>query len=223
MRPEGGTKQRLLATAVDLIWQNSYGSVSVDDICSRAAVNKGSFYYAFKTKSELAVAAFEAFWSAKRPVMDRIFSSQNDPLQRVDMYCDLVVKGQLDKHAATGRILGCPFCAVGCELSTRDDQIRNKVQEISNAGTRYLAGALRDLAAEGNLPLGAVPEELARTISCYITGVLMQARIENSPTMVKGLKSGVYRLLGLPAPAMAAQAAGANGVPIQAGLNYSVN
>jgi TetR/AcrR family transcriptional repressor of nem operon len=167
-------------------------------------VNKGSFYYAFKTKSELAVAAFEAFWNAKRPIMDEIFSSQNEPLQRLDKYCDLVVKGQLERCATNGRILGCPFCAVGCELSTRDDQIRRKVQEISNARMRYLASALRDLAAQGNLPLGASPDDLARAIFCYITGVLMQARIENSPTTVKGLKSGVFQLLGLRAPAMAA-------------------
>ncbi|HEY0792971.1 MAG TPA: helix-turn-helix domain-containing protein [Chthoniobacterales bacterium] len=203
MKPGPGTKQRLLAAAVDLIWQNSYASISVDDICSRAAVNKGSFYYAFKTKSELAVAAFDAFWNAKRPLLDEIFSSQNDPLQRLDKYCDLVVKGQLDKYADTGRMLGCPFCAVGCELSTRDDQIRGKAQEISNAGIRYLAGALRDLAGEGNLPPGTRPDDLARAIFCYMTGVLMQARIENSPAAVKEIKPGVYRLLGLSVPAVA--------------------
>jgi TetR/AcrR family transcriptional repressor of nem operon len=204
VKREGGTKQRLLDTAVDLIWQNSYGSISVDDICAQASVNKGSFYYAYKTKSELAVAAFDAFWNAKRPIMDEIFSSQNEPLQRLDKYCDLVVNGQLERYAAAGRILGCPFCAVGSELGTRDDHIRCKVQEISNAGMRYLASALRDLTAQGNLPLGASPDDLARAIFCYITGVLMQARIENSPTTVRGLKAGVFRLLGLPAPALTA-------------------
>jgi TetR/AcrR family transcriptional repressor of nem operon len=45
-----------------MIWESSYGSVSVDDICTKAGVNKGSFYYAFKSKSDLAVAAFERHW-----------------------------------------------------------------------------------------------------------------------------------------------------------------
>jgi TetR/AcrR family transcriptional repressor of nem operon len=48
MKPESSSKQKLLQTAMEMIWQSSYGSVSVDDICTQAGVNKGSFYYAFK-------------------------------------------------------------------------------------------------------------------------------------------------------------------------------
>ena len=36
-------KVRLLEVAFDLIWDQSYGSVSVEHICQRADVNKGSF------------------------------------------------------------------------------------------------------------------------------------------------------------------------------------
>ena len=62
MKPESASKTKLLETAIDMIWASSYGSVSVDDICAKAGVNKGSFYYAFKSKSDLAVAAFERHW-----------------------------------------------------------------------------------------------------------------------------------------------------------------
>ena len=34
------TKLRLIETATDLIWRDSYGSVSVDGICKQAKVNK---------------------------------------------------------------------------------------------------------------------------------------------------------------------------------------
>ena len=80
MKRESDTKQKLLNTAVTLIWESSYGSISVDDICNRAGVNKGSFYYAFKSKSDLAAAAFEDHWNKKRGMMDEIFSSQVPPL-----------------------------------------------------------------------------------------------------------------------------------------------
>lgn len=36
-------KERLLQVGFDLIWNQSYGAVSVDQICERADVNKGSF------------------------------------------------------------------------------------------------------------------------------------------------------------------------------------
>ena len=50
-------KKRLMDAAMDLIWENSYAATSVDAICERAGAKKGSFYYFFKSKSELAAAA----------------------------------------------------------------------------------------------------------------------------------------------------------------------
>lgn len=197
MRPLSSTRQRLLHTALDLFWRHSYGSISVDDICSQAAVNKGSFYYAFKTKSELAVAAFEAHWNGLRPAMDAAFSSQNDPVVRLDQYCDLVIRDQLERYRAAGKILGCPFCSLGCELSTSDDAVRSKAQEICERIIRYLVAALRDAIAQGVLPPNVQPDGLGRELFCYRTGVLMQAKIENNPEALNDLKPGLFRHLGL--------------------------
>src|SRR5438445_9410781 len=66
-------KDRLMEAAMELMWQNSYGAASVDAICERAAAKKGSFYYFFKSKSELAAAALEADWQKKRAEMDSRF------------------------------------------------------------------------------------------------------------------------------------------------------
>src|SRR5206468_6804829 len=67
-------KERLTDAAMDLIWENSYGSTSVDAICERAGAKKGSFYYFFKSKSELAAAALDADWRKRKVDMDNIFS-----------------------------------------------------------------------------------------------------------------------------------------------------
>ena len=195
MRREGDTKQKLLSTAIELIWENSYGSISVDDICERAGVNKGSFYYAFKTKSDLAIAAYDEFSKNKRPTMDRIFSSQEPPLVRLGNYCDQVVNDQLAKNQSFGRVLGCPFVSVGCELSTQDEGIRRKMEEVAEVVVRYLTGAIRDAVEEGSIRTED-PAQLAKEAYCFITGVLTQAKIQNSPEPLKRLKSGVGRVLG---------------------------
>src|ERR1700688_4957405 len=87
-------KERLLQVAFDLIWRQSYGAVSVDDICERAKVKKGSFYYFFPSKSDLAVAAYEEHWQASRPQHDSVFSPQVPPLERIDNYCKMIYEGQ---------------------------------------------------------------------------------------------------------------------------------
>jgi TetR/AcrR family transcriptional regulator, transcriptional repressor for nem operon len=195
VRREGDTKQKLCNTAVDLIWENSYGSVSVDDICNRAGVNKGSFYYAFKSKSDLAVAAFENHWNKKRSALDEIFSSQVSPLDRMKNYCDRVVQDQLEKYQKAGKVCGCPFNSIGSELSTLDEPIRKKAHELSERSMKYLASTLRDAIAEGTVE-PRDPMELAREVSCYVSGLLMQAKIENNPDALKCLKNGVFRILG---------------------------
>jgi len=195
VKRESDTKQKLLSTALTLIWESSYGSISVDDICNRAGVNKGSFYYAFKSKSDLAAAAFEDHWNKKRSLMDEIFSSQVPPLERLEKYCDRLVQDQLEKYQKVGKLCGCPFASIGSELSTQDEQIRKKAHELSERTMKYLAATLRDAAAEGILD-AKDPVELARQVFCYAGGLIMQAKIENNPDVLKCLKKGVFRLVG---------------------------
>jgi TetR/AcrR family transcriptional regulator, transcriptional repressor for nem operon len=197
VKRESDTKDKLLSTAVELIWENSYGSISVDDICTRAGVNKGSFYYAFKSKSELAAAAYEDHWNKKRSLMDGIFSPQIAPFERLEKYCDRIVQDQLAKYEKFGKMCGCPFASIGSELSTQDEQIRKKAQELSERSIKYIACALRDAEAEGTLRV-ADPNRLAREVLCYAHGVMTQAKIENNPELLKSLKDGVFRLVGAP-------------------------
>jgi TetR/AcrR family transcriptional repressor of nem operon len=196
MKQESTSKTKLLETAIDMIWASSYGSVSVDDICAKAGVNKGSFYYFFKSKSDLAVAAFERHWELKRGLMDRIFSAQAPPLERLDQYCSAIIDDQLARFRAHGKMLGCPFCSIGSELSTQDESVRQKVEHIFGRQMKYVESLVRDLAAEG-LIHSSNDRELAQELVSYITGLLMQAKIENSVQHVERLRHGVRRLLGL--------------------------
>src|SRR3954453_19430748 len=106
-------KQRMLDATIDLIWQHSYGAVRVDDICEKANVKKGSFYYFFPSKTDLVVAALEAHWQKIKPYLDQAFDPSLPPLERLHRYFELLHERQLDMQKKSGRILGCPFCSVG--------------------------------------------------------------------------------------------------------------
>lgn len=49
------SKQRILATAIDLIKEKGYNSVTLNDICATANVSKNTFYYYFKSKEDLLI------------------------------------------------------------------------------------------------------------------------------------------------------------------------
>ena len=196
MKQESETRRKILETALELIWESIYGSVSVDDICTKAGVNKGSFYYAFKSKSDLALAAYERHWETRRPALDQIFSAQIPPLERLAKYCQSVIDDQTEMYRRTGKVLGCPFCALGSELSTQDENIRKKVELMGGRLVKYFESLIRDLATEGLIE-SRDHAELARELSSYIMGVVMQAKFENNPKSLDRLLQGASRLLNI--------------------------
>ena len=195
MKTECDTKQKLLDTAMQLIWEQSYGSVSVDHICERAGAKKGSFYHFFPSKSDLAVAAINGHWQKLRPDLDRIFSSQTTPLERLAGYCDLVYEQQRQQMQKFGRVCGCPFISLGSELSTQDEQIRKKSLQIMEWRCKYFAAAIRDAIREKLVPEQDCEAKARDLYSCIIGG-LMQAKIENNLAIIRHLKPTIFRLIG---------------------------
>ena len=56
------TRQKLLDAAVSVIRSKGYATTTVEDLCAKAGVAKGSFFHHFKDKEALATAAAE-YWS----------------------------------------------------------------------------------------------------------------------------------------------------------------
>lgn len=172
-------KQRLMDAALGLMWEESYGAVSIDDICRRAKVKKGSFYYFFASKSDLAVQSLERHWiEEQKPAMDAIFSSTVAPLDRIRAKCERTYQTQLDLHRKTGRVLGCRLCCLGSEICTQDEAIREKVREILGRQQRYWESAVRDGQAGGVIGPGDVTAKARCAIAMY-EGLVAQARLNN--------------------------------------------
>ena len=92
-------KERLMEAVKELVWTGSYGSTTIDQICDKAGVKKGSFYYFFDSKADLAETAIKTDWELKRPGLDAIFSPTVPPLERLRKYCDFVYQFQYDIKA----------------------------------------------------------------------------------------------------------------------------
>ena len=196
------SKLKLLRTAHELIWRQSYGSVGVEQICEQSGVKKGSFYHFFRSKSELTVAAYQAHWEKMRVRLEGIFDSSLPPLQKIDGYLDFVVQTQQERRKEYGRMLGCPFISLGSELSTQDEQIRQMAQKICDQRRSYLASVLAEAMEEGDLPAGD-PAALAYELFSYVMGMLQQAKISNDPGVLDRLHAGAYRILQIQEPSLA--------------------
>lgn len=188
-------KEKLLDVAFRLIWDSSYGGVSVDHICEQARVNKGSFYYYFGSKADLAVAAYDEHWKQKQPEMDRLFSAQLPPLERLSKWCEHAYLRQKEQSEKYGHVCGCPYASIGAEVATQDDKIRLKVQELIARGAKYVESAIADAIREGSVSV-TDPKVAAERVFSYVLGTVLQAKIQNDVEVLRDIEPTVMAIIG---------------------------
>jgi TetR/AcrR family transcriptional regulator, transcriptional repressor for nem operon len=188
-------KEKLLDVAFRLIWDSSYGGVSVDQICAQADVNKGSFYHFFGSKSDLAIAAYEEHWKQRQPELDRIFSAQSPPLERLTRWCESAYDRQKERAKKFGHVCGCPYASIGVEVATQDDKIRAKAEELIARGTKYVETAIAEAQREGSLPAGDA-RQLAQQAYSFVLGALLRAKIQNDVEVLRDLSPTVMAIIG---------------------------
>lgn len=98
-KPQHLSRTRLLDAALYLIRAKGYAAATVDEVCSKAGVTKGSFFHHFKSKDELALAAIEHFSSmADGLFADAPYHAAKDPLDRLLGYVEFraaMLEGEL--------------------------------------------------------------------------------------------------------------------------------
>ena len=189
-------KERLTDAALDLMWENSYGTTSVDAICERAGAKKGSFYYFFKSKSELTVAALEAEWNKNKANMDALFSPTVPPLERFDRYFDHVH----DRLAELQEEVRFDPRLPSSEHRERSQHTRPKRARYDrphlDRKIKYFESAIRDAHAQG-LIVAPDPEAKARALFACYHGTLAQARIQNDVELLRDFKQVAMDVLGV--------------------------
>jgi TetR/AcrR family transcriptional repressor of nem operon len=136
--PQHASKTKFLGAALDAIRAQGYAATTVEDICRRAGVSKGSFFHHFKSKDELALAAV-AHWDA---VTQTLFAAApyrqaQDPLLRV--------LGYLDFRAS---LLSGGLCEYTCPLGVLVQEVHATHPEIRAACERSLYSQVTELTAD---------------------------------------------------------------------------
>jgi TetR/AcrR family transcriptional regulator, transcriptional repressor for nem operon len=188
-------RERLTDAVLRMIWANSYGATSVDAICEKARVKKGSFYYFFKSKSDLAVAALDADWKKHQLQLDAMFSPTVPPLERLERYFEFTYERLVEIKKECGAVLGCPLYTLGSEICTQDTALRNKIQEILDRKATYFESAIRDAHAQGLIEAPDAKAK-AKTLFMFIQGALTQARIQNNVDVLRDVYPNALDVLG---------------------------
>jgi TetR/AcrR family transcriptional repressor of nem operon len=189
-------RERLIEAMLELIWVGSFASTSVDQICERAEVKKGSFYHFFESKHALAIASIEHGWAEFRAKLDQVFSASKPPIDRVFDCMRQLRREQQEMREKHGRVLGCPIHTLGTEIGPEDVEFQGVLKGKMSQYLRYFESAIRDAHAEGMID---APDAVAKAkiLFAYSEGLLAHARIWNDLSILDSLEDGVTDILRL--------------------------
>jgi TetR/AcrR family transcriptional regulator, transcriptional repressor for nem operon len=191
-------KERLMSAVLELIWTGSYGTTTIDLICEKAGVRKGSFYYFYSSKAELTAAALMDDWEkVHKPKLDSFYSPAVEPLERLRLAAEDAVAEQTELAQKHGQVLGCPLFSLGNEISTQEKEVRDVVDRILSTCHRYVESALREAANRGDIQC-ADPGFMAKAIFLFWEASLAEARIKNDVSPLLNLWPSIQKLLGVP-------------------------
>ena len=187
MQPTVDTQQRILDSARELIFSRSYADVGVAAICEHAGVKKGSFYHFYPSKQALTLAVLDAQFIDLKENINIAFSGKVPLLARLARFEEMVYQLQKLVNTQTGFVLGCPFGNLANELSTQDEKIREKIQQIFVSFQKLIGGVLQAAQETGELLQEIDVDTTAQAMLAYFEGVLLLAKNQNNPEIIRQL------------------------------------
>ena len=113
MKNSNDTRQKLIDITYDEIYEKGYQAASLSEILSKAQVHKGSMYYFFKNKKEMAISAL------KEKMKDRFTKRYATILQYESNILDELFK-VLNDISLRDFKKGCPLANIVQEMSNLD-------------------------------------------------------------------------------------------------------
>lgn len=198
-------RQKLLDAALSVIRAKGYDAMTIDELCAKASVAKGSFFHHFKDKEALAIAAAE-YWSEMTGAFFEAapYHHHADPIDRVLGYIDFrkaILTGRIPEFTCLAGTMvqavyeTCPAIREACDasISAHAAKVEADIAEaIKRHGIRanwtasslalhtqaVLQGAFILAKAKGD---AAVASESIDHLRRYIE-LLFQQRSEKGPT-----------------------------------------
>lgn len=105
------SRQRLVECAAELFWKNGYSATGISEILKQTGLPKGSFYFYFKSKDDLAAAVTEYY---QKILLEQFQKSShgNDWEHFIEKIFDY-----LSERTNRQTFVGCPYAVMGMETA----------------------------------------------------------------------------------------------------------
>lgn len=180
------TRERLIESTRELLWERGYVGMSPKAIQDRAGVGQGSMYHHFRGKPDLALAAISRSAEELRDRAETEFARDGTVAGRVTAYL------RRERDA----LKGCPVGRLTQDPDVMaDPDLRRPVAETFAWLTDRLAGLLTEGRANGEFNARLDPVATAAALVAVLQGGYVLARAAGSADVYARAVDGALGLL----------------------------
>ena len=181
-----GVKERIIATASDLFYNQGYNQTGINQIISESEVAKASMYQHFRSKEDIAVAyliARHSMWMGK---LNDCVSIQNTAKGKVIGSFDYLLEWLNEVN-----FRGCGWHNIITDLPDGHDKIRDQAIYHKNDVRNWLHNLLKKEIDYDETQA----EELGDEILILIEGAIILSQIQKNEWPIKSAKRTCIKLL----------------------------
>ena len=177
------SRQRLIECAAELFWKNGYSATGISEILKQTGLPKGSFYFYFKSKDDLATAVTEYY---QKILLEQFRSSSqgNDWESFIEEIFDYLFE------RATGQTFaGCPYAVMGMETALS----KPAVASVFMDGLKKFEQIFQEVLLYSGLSPDHAKILSQRMLSIY-QGYLLLGRISNNTFFLKNARKNMLEM-----------------------------
>lgn len=173
-------RDRILSIAEELILSRGFSSMSVETICSQAAITKGGFFHHFRNKESLGEAVLEKFWSDAVARIQQVQQSQYaSHLDFVRAYLDHAIHCYQDPKISRG----CMLAIFTMGLADTNPALYELTQQCLENWRADLVAMFEALKQEQQ-PMDFDPQAWSELYIATLEGALVLAKARSDTTVV---------------------------------------
>jgi AcrR family transcriptional regulator len=180
--PRVSARERLLAAADELFYENGINTVGIDRVIERAGVAKASLYDCFGSKDELVRSYLQARSEARQARINERLSQYESPEEKILGIFDLL--GEL---ASQPGFRGCAFVRAGADASSSD-----RVKSVCEESRAFILGKFTGLAGEAG---ASEPELLGKQLVLLYDGANIAAHLDGNRNAVSTARALAAQML----------------------------
>ena len=171
------TKARIVRQAAELFNQKGYAGSSIADVMQATGLKKGGIYNHFKSKDELALAAFDYAVNLMSQEVWQAVKTERNAVRRLQALVSAYLI-YIDRPPIAG---GCPILNTAIEADDLDSPLRDRAIAAINSWRSLIVRIIQKGIKKQEVRYTVEPDTVATIIICTIEGAIMMSQLEKNP------------------------------------------